>query len=220
MRFASIGDGGSIVCGRSSWRSVAIYTATTALNPGARDIGKWDAGKWLLSNYSNSSEGNANIGNGTLEYTRSTNATFNSQTVSLTDTNKLATRDRTLALGGSNTGANDPLKGNMPGEPATDDFDNDGISNLVEYALGLNPRISSVPVGTLTGNTLFFAKGIDAIANGEVKWIIETSETLQTDSWFDEVTQNERDPALTINYDFSPPTPAKKFARLKVVQIP
>ena len=63
----------------------------------------------------------------------------------------------------------------IPGELATNDFDNDGITNLVEYALGLNPTTSSVPPGTYTGGTLSFTKGTDAITNGDVSWVIQTS---------------------------------------------
>jgi hypothetical protein len=121
--------------------------------------------------------------------------------------------------GGSNyaSWANDPSKGNIPGEPASGDFDNDGLSNLVEYALGKNPRISSQPAGDLSGSVITYTKGSDAIANGDVSWVIETSETLAND-WAPAVTQAAGDPALTISYTFTLGTPAKKFARLKVTQ--
>ena len=109
-------------------------------------------------------------------------------------------------------------KGNIPGEPPTGDFDNDGLSNIVEYALGMNPRVSSQPAGVLSGNTITYTKGADAIANGDVSWTIETSTTLEAGSWSDAVTQPAGDPALTISYTFTPGTPAKKFARLKVTQ--
>jgi autotransporter-associated beta strand protein len=116
--------------------------------------------------------------------------------------------------------ANDPLKGNIPGEPATGDFDNDGITNIVEYALGQNPRVSSQPAGVLSGNVITFTKGADAIANGDVSWVIETSQTLAAASWTAVVTQPAADPALTISYTLTPSTPEKNFARLKVTQIP
>lgn len=116
--------------------------------------------------------------------------------------------------------ANDPLKGNIPGELPAEDFDKDGIANIIEYALGLDPRVSSVPAGDLTGNTITYTKGADAIANGDVRWIIETSETLLAASWTDAVTQNAGDTNPTISYTFTPSTPLKKFARLKVVQLP
>jgi autotransporter-associated beta strand protein len=124
-----------------------------------------------------------------------------------------------VAPGGSNnyaSWANDPAKGNIPGEPATGDFDNDGITNIVEYALGQNPRVSSQPAGVLAGNVITYTKGADAIANGDVSWVIETSTTLAPGSWTSE-------PVIagpTVTYTFTPSTPTKKFARLKVTQIP
>jgi autotransporter-associated beta strand protein len=112
--------------------------------------------------------------------------------------------------------ANDPLKGNIPGEPATGDFDNDGITNIEEYALGQNPRVSSQPAGVLSGNVITYTKGPDAIANGDVSWVIETSQTLAADSWTAVVTQPAADPALIITYTFTLGTPPTEFARLKV----
>jgi fibronectin-binding autotransporter adhesin len=106
------------------------------------------------------------------------------------------------------------------GQPFGDDFDKDGISNGVEYALGLNPIVSSQPPGAFSGNTITFTKGADAIANDDVSWIIETSETLATGSWTAEVTQANTNNDPTISYSFTLGTPAKKFARLKVVQVP
>lgn len=130
------------------------------------------------------------------------------------------TGDGTLTVGAGSSNfaswANDPLKGNIPGEPASGDFDNDGIANIVEYALGLDPRVSSQPPGVLSGNTITYTKGADAIANGDVSWVIETSETLADASWIAEPVV----PGATISYTFTPGTPVKKFARLKVTQIP
>ena len=114
--------------------------------------------------------------------------------------------------------ANDPSKGNIPGEPPTGDFDNDGLTNLIEYALGKNPRVSSQPAGILSGNVITFTKGTDAIANGDVSWFIETSTTLAAGSWTTQVTQAAGNPAATISYTFTPSTPVANFARLKVTQ--
>lgn len=109
----------------------------------------------------------------------------------------------------------------IDGEAFDDDFDKDGISNGVEYALGKNPITSSQPAGTLLGNTITFTKGAEAIANEDVSWIIETSTTLEPGSWTAEVTHPAGvDNGTTIAYTFTPGTPAKKFARLKVVQVP
>ena len=114
--------------------------------------------------------------------------------------------------------ANDPSKGNIPGEPSTGDFDNDGLTNLTEYALGKNPRTSSQPAGVLSGNVITFTKGADAIANGDVSWVIETSTTLAPGSWTPQVTQPAGDLAATISYTLTPASPAANFARLKVTQ--
>jgi autotransporter-associated beta strand protein len=105
------------------------------------------------------------------------------------------------------------------GEPFGGDFDNDGISNGVEYALGKSPTVSSQPAGVLLGDTITFTKGSDAITNGDVSWVIETSTTLAAGSWSPEVTQAPGNAAATIAYTFTPGTPVKKFARLKVVQV-
>ncbi len=145
-------------------------------------------------------------------------------TVTVTDSGGLTATDTfelTVTPGNNYASwANDPLKGNIPGELPADDFDKDGIANIIEYALGMDPRVSTVPAGILTGNTITYTKGADAIANGDVKWIIETSETLLAASWTDAVTQNVGDATPTISYTFTPSTPLRKFARLKVVQSP
>ncbi len=114
--------------------------------------------------------------------------------------------------------ANDPAKGNIPGEPAMGDFDHDGLTNLTEYALGKNPRTSSQPAGVLSGNVITFTQGADAIANGDVSWVIETSTTLTAGSWTPQVTQPAKDPTATISYTLTPSSPAANFARLKVTQ--
>jgi fibronectin-binding autotransporter adhesin len=106
----------------------------------------------------------------------------------------------------------------IPGEPFDGDFDNDGVSNGVEYALGKDPKVSSQPAGSLAANTITFTKGAEAITNADVSWIIETSETLAAGSWLPAVTQAVGNTDPTIDHTFTPGTPVKKFARLKVVQ--
>jgi autotransporter-associated beta strand protein len=106
----------------------------------------------------------------------------------------------------------------IPGEPASGDYENDGISNLVEYALGTDPKVSTQPAGVYSGNTITFTKGADAIANGDVSWIIETSELLSAGSWTPQVTQPAGDATPTISHTFTLGSPARNFARLKVIQ--
>jgi autotransporter-associated beta strand protein len=99
----------------------------------------------------------------------------------------------------------------------TGDSDNDGILNLLEYALALNFNGADGSAGTFTGNLLTFTKRQDAIDNGDVLWIIETSGTLAADSWTPAVTQNPGNPDSTISYTL-PAGQGKIFGRLKVVE--
>jgi hypothetical protein len=100
---------------------------------------------------------------------------------------------------------------NAGGQSAGGDHDGDGVKNLVEYALA-----DGQERGTLSGNVLTFTKR--GLPYGtDLAYIIETSETL-VGAWTDAVTHG---PGLlvsnpTISYTFTPGTPAKKFARLKV----
>ncbi len=105
----------------------------------------------------------------------------------------------------------------ISGQPASGDFDYDGLSNLTEYALGKNPLVSSQPPGTLADGVVTYTKGTAAIANGDVSWIIEQSIDLTT--WTPVVTQAAGNPALTITYTL-PPAQPKEFARLKAVKQP
>lgn len=121
--------------------------------------------------------------------------------------------------GGSNFSSWATTNG-ISGESFDGDFNNDGISNGVAYALGLSPTASSQPAGLLSGSTITFTKGADAISNGDVTWIIESSLTL-TGSWSEEVVQAPGNATATISYNLDPvPGTPKKFARLKVVKAP
>lgn len=106
------------------------------------------------------------------------------------------------------------IDNDIPGELSTDDFDADGLDNGVEYALGLDPTVSSVPAGTFTGGTVSFSKGSDAITNGDVTWIIQQSLNLET--WTDEVTQPAGDNSPTISLSL-PSGAGKVFTRLKII---
>ena len=103
----------------------------------------------------------------------------------------------------------------IDGEPASGDFDKDGLTNLMEYALGLNPTLSNGAPGSFTGNTLTFTKGSEAFANGDVTYEIEQSSELAV--WAVVVPNAPASP--TISYTL-PAGEGQKFARLKVTQIP
>ena len=102
----------------------------------------------------------------------------------------------------------------IPGQPAEGDFDHDGISNLMEYALGLDPTVSNGPVGTLTGRLLSFTKGTAAVTNNDVTYAIEESDDL--DQWT-VVTNYTENNSTTISYTLPAGKP-KTFARLMVTE--
>jgi hypothetical protein len=103
---------------------------------------------------------------------------------------------------------------------STADPDNDGLTNAVEYALGLDPRFSSPSPGVYSGSTLTFTKGAEAKVNGDVTYQIETSTTLGVapSPWTVDVANVTNGPD-TIAIVF-PSGPAKNFARLKVTLAP
>jgi fibronectin-binding autotransporter adhesin len=96
-----------------------------------------------------------------------------------------------------------------------DDFDKDGISNLIEYAIsGQDPTVPNASVGTYTANTLSFTKRADAY--GLTYSIQESTDLGVTDAWAEvpagpSYTNN----ATTISYTL-PGGPAKDFLRLRV----
>jgi hypothetical protein len=104
----------------------------------------------------------------------------------------------------------------ISGQPASGDHDHDGLTNLVEYALGKSPTASSVPAGTYSGSAVSFSKGAEAVANGDVTWAIEESDDLGvTDPWTT-VTPSVNN-STTISY--TPPGGMPKvFVRLVVAQ--
>jgi endo-beta-N-acetylglucosaminidase D len=108
----------------------------------------------------------------------------------------------------------------IPGAPASGDFDQDGISNLMEYALGMDPKAASPPAGVLSGSGITYIKGAEAIANGDVSWVIESSQTLAPDSWIPQVSQAAGNPSPTISHTFLPGSLTKDFFRLRVTSMP
>lgn len=101
------------------------------------------------------------------------------------------------------------------GQAASADFDKDGIANLVEYALGLDPTLSSGQAGTNSGGVLSFSKGEVASANGDVNYQIEASTDL---AGWSPVT-----PAVDDDGTISSALPAgetRKFLRLRITLDP
>jgi autotransporter-associated beta strand protein len=104
----------------------------------------------------------------------------------------------------------------IPGELASEDHDKDGLTNLMEYALGKDPTVSSLPAGTYATGSVSFSKGADAVTNGDVTWAIEESDDLGvTDAWAT-VTPTVND-ASTISYTL-PTGKTTVFVRLVVGQ--
>ena len=96
------------------------------------------------------------------------------------------------------------------------DPDNDGFSNLVEYALaGFDPTVADASPGTFAGGVLSFTKRAAAVSSGDIVYAIEASTTLDIGSWA-LVTPSVND-ATTISYTL-PTGLAKEFARLRIVQ--
>ncbi len=93
----------------------------------------------------------------------------------------------------------------------------DGLSNLIKYALGLNPTVSTQPAGTRTGNTLSFTKGTMAKGDPTTVYTIEESTDLAT--WSAPVLGSSVNGANDITYTF-PIGEVQVFARLKVTQTP
>ncbi|MCF7674777.1 MAG: autotransporter-associated beta strand repeat-containing protein, partial [Akkermansiaceae bacterium] len=120
-----------------------------------------------------------------------------------------------LTLGASGNYESWAAENGVTGGP-NGDSDNDGIPNLVEYALNLNPAGSDGSAGSFTGGLLSFTKRDVAVTNGDVAYAIQESDDLGlTDSW--EAVTPTTDNDATISYALPAGSP-KKFARLVVTQ--
>ncbi|MCP5532109.1 MAG: autotransporter-associated beta strand repeat-containing protein [Akkermansiaceae bacterium] len=101
----------------------------------------------------------------------------------------------------------------VTGGPDGDD-DNDGVKNLVEYAL-----VDGGERGSFSGNTITFTKR-GAPYGGDLGYEIEVSTDLgDSDDW-ETAASGVTEDATSISYQFTPGSPAKNFARLKVVRTP
>lgn len=99
------------------------------------------------------------------------------------------------------------------------DSDHDGISNLMEYALNLNPAASDGAPGTFSASGLLsFTKRAEAVTNGDVTYAIQESDDLGiSDAW--QVVTPTSSTASAITYQL-PTGSARKFARLVVTKTP
>ena len=99
-----------------------------------------------------------------------------------------------------------------------DDFDKDGISNLVEYAVAdQDPTVGNSTISTFIAGTLSFNKR--AGTSGLTYAIQDSVDLGITDAWA-EVTAVPPvyvNDATTISYTLTPGTPAKNFIRLQVL---
>jgi autotransporter-associated beta strand protein len=98
------------------------------------------------------------------------------------------------------------------------DSDFDGIPNLVEYALDLNPAGSDGSAGDFDGGKVTFTKRALAVAQGDVTYVIEASSSLGlSDPWLP-VTPSTNDDS-TIEYVL-PAGDGSIFVRLAVSLVP
>ncbi|WP_424317047.1 autotransporter-associated beta strand repeat-containing protein [Haloferula sp.] len=97
-----------------------------------------------------------------------------------------------------------------------DDFDNDGILNLMEYALaGEDPTVSNATVGSLTGATLSFTKRPGTIG---LDYAIEESGDLGvSDDWTEVTGGSYVNTPSTISYTLAEGSLARNFLRLRIL---
>jgi len=107
--------------------------------------------------------------------------------------------------------------GTLTDKTATGDDDNDGISNLIEFAVeGQDPTVSNSTVGTYSGLVVTFLKRQEDPAVGGITYAIEQSTDLGvTDTW--EAVTPTVDDVNSISYTLPGAVP-KDFVRLKVTQ--
>ncbi|GAA5483379.1 hypothetical protein Hsar01_02610 [Haloferula sargassicola] len=128
---------------------------------------------------------------------------------------QLMPRDEADVVGGvSGGGYADWAALNGVTEGPDGDDDMDGIANLIEYALGLDPQVGNGSPGTFDGSTLSFTKS--ATERTDVTYTIETSSDLGVSDPWTPVTADTND-ASTISYTL-PTSGARLFARLVVTQ--
>jgi len=108
--------------------------------------------------------------------------------------------------------------GTVPGgrQGPNDDFDKDGISNLVEYAIaGQDPTVGNPTIGTFSAGTLSFTKREGT--SGLTCAIQKSTDLGITDAWIEVTGGSYVNDASTISFTLTPGTPAKNFLRLQVL---
>jgi autotransporter-associated beta strand protein len=99
---------------------------------------------------------------------------------------------------------------------ANDDPDNDGISNLLEYAIaGQDPTVSNPTIGSFNGSLLSFTKRQGASG---LTYVIEESTNLSDVNPWNYVGSYTENTESIISYTLDLGSEAKKFARLRVTQ--
>jgi autotransporter-associated beta strand protein len=97
---------------------------------------------------------------------------------------------------------------------ASDDFDNDGVSNLMEFAIaGQDPTVANPSVGSFIGGTLSFAKRPGT--SGLIYAIEESDDLGRIDSWAEVAAGSYVNNSAAISYAVPAGQP-KIFLRLRV----
>jgi fibronectin-binding autotransporter adhesin len=114
--------------------------------------------------------------------------------------------------------------GSVPGgqQGPNDDPDNDGIPNLVEYAIaGQDPTVPNATIGTFINNTLSFNKR-QPLASDITYAIQDSTDLGLTDAWAEVtgVPPAYVNDGTTISYTLTPGSPPTNFIRLQVATQP
>lgn len=106
----------------------------------------------------------------------------------------------------------------IAGQAFEGDANGDGISNGLAYALaGLDPLGPSGRQGRFSDGVLEFSKRPEAVANGDIEYVLEISPNLEAGSWVEAA--NQVDDTTSISLDLKSEGIAPVFARLRVTKI-
>jgi len=94
----------------------------------------------------------------------------------------------------------------------------DGLTNLMKYALGLDPTVAHGAPGSLNGSTLSFTKGTMASGDSNVSYTIQESTDMVT--WATATRGIVSNNSGSITYTFPSSRPSNLFVRLQVTQSP